>query len=69
MHADPSFKKALKGKTVLHVVAVDVGDDETWPGIQFTDGSILTIQRDPEGNGPGFATLEDKDGNNLGAMG
>ena len=67
--AQPSFIKNIKGKTVKSFVEVDTGNDEKWPGILFTDGSILVIQQDPEGNGPGFMALEGKDGKDLGCAG
>ena len=69
--AQPSFIKNIKGKTVKSFVEVDPGEDfdEKWPGILFTDGSILVIQQDAEGNGPGFMALESKDGKDLGCAG
>jgi hypothetical protein len=64
----PQFKKNIKGKIVKQVVEVDAGGDEKFPGLEFTDGSILVVQRDPEGNGGGFMSLE-KDGKALGCAG
>ena len=69
MYADTKFKKAMKGKVVDSIVGVDSGEGDPWPGLRFTDGSVLVIQCDPEGNGPGFAYLQDKDGNDVGGMG
>lgn len=69
MYADPKIKRALRGKVVAGVVGVDNGEGDPWPGIRFTDGSVLVIQCDPEGNGPGFACLYDVDGNDVGGMG
>lgn len=59
----PEFKKNIIGKTVKRAVLCDAGGDEKFPGLEFTDGSILVVTRDPEGNGPGFMNLEhgDKD--------
>lgn len=68
MYVDPALKKNIKGKVVKGFVALDVGDGEFWPSLEFTDGSFLVVQCDPEGNGPGFMQLE-KDGKNLGCAG
>lgn len=69
LHVQPEFMKNIAGKTVAHFVKVDAGDGEMWPGLKFTDGSILVIQRDPEGNGGGFMNLESKNGEQLGCAG
>ena len=66
--AQPEFKKNIKGKVVKAYVQADAGGDEPFPALEFTDGSVLVIQRDPEGNGGGFMTLE-KDGEDLGSAG
>lgn len=68
LRIEPELQKNLKGKVVKGVVSVDAGGDEKFPGIAFTDGSLLTIQCDPEGNGPGFMVLE-KGGKHLGCAG
>lgn len=65
----PKFKTAITGRTITACVKVDVGGGETWPGLKLDDGSILTIQRDAEGNGGGFMSLESKTGENLGCGG
>lgn len=69
MFCDPQFKKAIIGRKVKNVVSVDVGEENGWPGLLFDDGSCLVIQRDPEGNGPGFAVLQDKNGKDIGGIG
>lgn len=68
MFVQPAFRKNIAGKTIKGVVEVDVGGDEKFPGLAFTDGSVLIIQRDPEGNGGGFMALE-KNGKDLGCAG
>ena len=55
----------LKGKTVLFVGWAPMPDcRERAPSIVFTDGSVLVLQSDPEGNGPGAGAFRDtrKDG-------
>lgn len=69
----PEFLKNLVGRTITACVKADVSGDDTeslvFPGLQLDDGSILVIQRDPEGNGGGFMALESKDGKSLGCGG
>lgn len=67
-HADPAFVKNIKGKVVKGFVNADAGGDEPFPALEFTDGSILVVQCDPEGNGGGFMSLE-KNGKDLGCAG
>ena len=63
------FVQALVGRTITGCIHVEVGDGEAWPGLELDDGSLLVIQRDPEGNGGGFMSLADKDGKELGCGG
>lgn len=69
VHYDPSFKKAITGRTIKACINVDVGGGDLWPGLLLDDGSILTIQRDAEGNGGGHMALQSKDGERLGEGG
>ena len=63
------FRTNITGKTVKAFISADVGhESECFPAIEFTDGSILVIGRDAEGNGPGFADLV-KGGKDLGQAG
>jgi len=66
--ADREFRRAIQGKVVKGYVTCDVGGDEPFPGVEFTDGTVLIVQRDPEGNGPGFMQLE-KNGEVIGCAG
>lgn len=63
-YISPEFKKNIKGRTVKEVAK----DQNDFPCLVFTDGSVLVVQCDPEGNGPGFMSLE-KDGKDLGCAG
>lgn len=65
----PEFKKNIVGRTIVACVNVDTGADEPWPGLKLDNGAILVIQRDAEGNGGGFMTLEGKNGEDLGCGG
>ena len=59
----------LRGATILHYVPLlEDGDGpmaEEWPQfllrLESGEEVWLTISRDPEGNGPGFAFIEPKD--------
>lgn len=55
-------RAALEGKTIAKVgyVLEDWGDYT--PVLQLSDGTILYIQRDDEGNGPGSACIQTSDG-------
>lgn len=66
--AQPEFKKAIIGKVVKRFIKADAGGDEPFPALEFTDGSILVVMSDPEGNGGGFMALE-KDGKDIGCAG
>jgi hypothetical protein len=65
----PEFKKNITGRKIVAVVNVDTGGEEPWPGLKLDNGAILVIQRDAEGNGGGFMSLESKDGEDLGCAG
>lgn len=62
MNNDPFVKeyKQLTGKTVKRVVTSDMsgGDSDAVYGLEFTDGTVAWILCDPEGNGPGFLSIE-----------
>lgn len=62
------FQKALTGKVVSHCLPAGT-DDEPYPGIVFTDGSVLIVQSDAEGNSGGFMALYDRKGKSLGCGG
>jgi hypothetical protein len=47
----------LIGKTVKQLVT-DGDPSEAMYGLLFTDGTIAWIQRDEEGNGPGFLDIQ-----------
>ena len=49
----------LTGKIVKAVVKSS-HDSNAFYGLLFTDGSVAWIQRDEEGNGPGFLEIEGK---------
>lgn len=49
----------LKGLTVVDVVQDgNKGNDQCW-GLQMSNGKIAWIMCDPEGNGPGFLSIEE----------
>jgi hypothetical protein len=48
----------LKGKTVKRVVNDGGAGHDRCYGLQFADGTIAWIMSDPEGNGPGFLSLQ-----------
>jgi len=48
----------LTGKTVKAIVTDGGIEGGECYGLQFTDGTIAWIMRDPEGNGPGWLDLQ-----------
>ena len=54
----------LRGATILHYVPL-LEDGEEWPQfflrLESGEEVWLTLSRDPEANGPGFAFIEPKD--------
>ncbi len=68
MHIQQRFKQVV-GKTITGVVEVDAGGDEKWLGLRLSDGTLLVVQSDPEGNGGGFAMLYDSKGSNIAGAG
>lgn len=52
--------KGLIGRTIKDVVKDSEEDSyDTFYGLLLDDGTIAWIQRDPEGNGPGFLQIND----------
>ncbi len=51
----------LVGRTIASVGYVESGGD-VWPCIILDNGTVLTVSRDDEGNGPGSLFIEPEDG-------
>jgi hypothetical protein len=66
VHIDKKFEKAALGRKIVKIVGVDAGMDENCVGLALDNGSTLIVLCDPEGNGPGYVELVDKDGNTVG---
>lgn len=69
MKFDKRLTNAVVGRKITAICSVTVDEGEFWPGLELDNGTLIVIQRDAEGNGPGVAVVTDSTGNTLGYIG
>jgi hypothetical protein len=55
---EKKYYEQLLGRKIVQM-CVSPSDDGDFPGFILDNGKTVWVQRDPEGNGPGFLAIEE----------